>query len=444
MKLTIRTKLLFGFLTLMVLLVAGYVVAEYRLDRVKQANAKIREEWTEITLVNAAQLSLNGNMADLAGYLLSGDEDDMDRLRSGFQTSFQQIKELEQLQGSEEEEILEEELHREEELAWIDSFKKDFSEIETVLEELLALRNPRGNERGARLFDELTRQSQRVIEDLSRFRAVAHGELERSIRIARHEEQLSDRILSFSVIGMLLAGLVFSFFFSRSIARPIINLRDRSVRIGKGDFDYPPVVSSNDEIGDLDRSLQNMAMNLKALYENLEELVQDRTKELKNANEHLQQLFNGITDGILVIDREFKVVDANSGLRRLIGLPEDATPRSPCYAACAGRDSICERCPAVQTFETGKSNSAEMIWEVDSRKVQVEVRTFPLFRNGRSPSMVIEYIKDVSERKKMEEQLFQSSKLAAIGTLCGRNPPRPRIVRPHAYKQSRRAPAAWL
>ena len=95
-----------------------------------------------------------------------------------------------------------------------------------------------------------------------------------------------------------------------------------------------------------------MAMNLRELYENLEELVQERTKKLKNANEHLQQLFNGITDGILVIDREFEVVNANSGLRRLIGLPEDATPKSQCYAACAGRGSVCERCPAMQTFET--------------------------------------------------------------------------------------------
>jgi len=416
--LTIRTKLLFGFLTLMVLLVAGYVIAEYRLDKIKRANAKIREEWTEINLANEAQLSLDGNITDLAGYLVSGDEDDIDRLRRSFRTSFQQIKELEQLQGSEEEEILEEELHREEELAWINSFKKNFSEIESVLEEILALQNPRRDGRGARLFDKLTQRSQRVVEDLSRFRAVAQDELERSIRIARKEEQLSDRILLFSVIGMLLVGLAFSFFFSQSIARPIINLRNRSVRIGRGDFDYPPVVSSNDEIGDLDRSLQNMAMNLKELYENLEELVQERTKELKDTNEHLQQLFNGITDGILVIDREFKVVDANSGLRRLIGLSEDATPRSPCYAACAGRDSFCERCPAIQTFATGQSNAAEMIWQVSGQKLQVEVRTFPLSQDGESPAMVIEYIKDVSERKRMEEQLFQSSKLAAIGTLA--------------------------
>jgi C4-dicarboxylate-specific signal transduction histidine kinase len=217
---------------------------------------------------------------------------------------------------------------------------------------------------------------------------------------------------------MLLTGLVFSFVFSQSIARPIVNLRNRSVRIGKGDFDYPPIVTSNDEIGDLDRSLQAMAMNLRELYENLEELVQERTKELKNANEHLQQLFNGITDGILVIDKEFKVVDANSGLRRLIGLPEGSTPQLPCYAACAGGDSICERCPAVQTFETGQSNSAEMIWQINGQRLQVEVRAFPLSQNGSSPAMVIEYVKDVSQRKKMEEQLFQSSKLAAIGTLA--------------------------
>jgi PAS domain-containing protein len=406
MKLTIRAKLLFGFLTLMVLLVAGYIVVEYRLDRIKRANEKIREEWTEVNLVNNAQLSIDGNIADLAGYLISGDDAEKERLRASFQKSFEQIKMLEQLQESGEEEILEEELHREKELEWINSFKKDFSEIESVLEELLALQDPRGDDRGKQLFEKLTQRSQIVLEDLNRFRAVAQEELEHSIRVARKEEKLSDRILFFSVTGMVFTGLVLSFFFSQSIARPIINLRNRSVRIGKGDFDYPSVVSSKDEIGDLDRSLQTMALNLKELYENLEELVQERTKELKNANEHLQQLFNGITDGILVVDKEFKVVDANSGLRKLIGLPEDATPQLPCYAACAGSDSICSRCPAVQTFETGQSSSAEMIWQVSGQKLQVEVRTFPLSQNGPSPAMDIEYVKDVSR------------KLAAVGTLA--------------------------
>lgn len=324
---------------------------------------------------------------------------------------------MERLQEAEEEEILEEEAHREEELVWINSFKDGFSEIESVLDEILALPNPKMDKRGTELFTKLTDLSQNMVDDLGRFHQVAQGELERSIQVARHEERLSDKILFLSVLGMALVGIAFTFFFSKSIARPIIDLRNRSLQIGLGNFDYPVVVSSVDEIGDLDRSFQNMATNLKELYGNLEELVQERTEELKGANEHLQQLFNGITDGILVINRQFKIVDANSGLRGLVGLPDNVPPATSCYASCAGRNSACERCPAVRTFETGQSNSAEMMWEVNGRKLHVEIRTFPLSQNGQSPSMVIEYIKDVSEKRKMEEQLLQSSKLAAIGTL---------------------------
>ncbi|RJP25698.1 MAG: HAMP domain-containing protein [Candidatus Abyssobacteria bacterium SURF_5] len=417
MKLTIRTKLLLGFLILMLLLVAGYVVAEYRLDKVKRANAKIREEWTEIRLVNEIQLSIDGCVKDLAGYFISGDDNERGMLLRKVRSTVQQVEQLEQLQVVREEEIREEKLHREQELAWINSFKKDFSEIESVLEEILTLEDLRANERAIHLFQELTEQSQTVIEDLKQFRSTAQDELERSIGIARREEQLSDRILMFSVAGMLLVGLACSIVFSKSIATPIIDLRNRSAQIGKGNFDYPKTVSSRDEIGDLDRSLQTMAMNLKELYEKLEDLVQERTEELKKANEHLQQLFNGITDGISVIDRQFKVVNTNSGLRNLIRLSEDA-PQSHCYKTCAGRDTICERCPAAQTFNTGQSSAAEMIWHIHGQKLQVEIRTFPLSQNGRPPEMVIEYIKDVTEKRIMEQQLLQSSKLAAIGTLA--------------------------
>jgi two-component system NtrC family sensor kinase len=402
----------------MILLVAGYLVAEYRLDKIKRANAKIREEWDEMKLANEIQLSLDGGIKDLAEYLLSGEEIEKDLLPSKFDLAMEQVAQLEQLQVVREEEILEEELHREQELAWIKSFKKSFFGIESVLGEIMAMEDPRLDKRSSSLFHEIRQRSQKLIEDLKQFRVVAQGELEHSVKIAREEEHLSDRILTFSVMGMLLVGLVYSYLFSKSIARPIVNLRDRSAQIGMGNFDSSPVVSSRDEIGDLERSFQSMATNLKRLYQNLEELVQERTEELEEANEHLQQLFNGITDGILVIDREFRVVSANSGLRKSIGFLEGATPRSHCYAACAGGASVCARCPAIVTFETGQSNSAEMIWQINGKKLQVELRTFALSQNGQSPEMVIEYIKDVSEKKKMEEQLFQSSKLAAIGTLA--------------------------
>jgi len=116
----------------MILLVAGYLVAEYRLDKIKRANAKIREEWDEMKLVNEIQLSLDGGIKDLAEYLLSGEEIEKDLLPSKFDLAMEQAAQLEQLQVVREEEILEEELHREQELAWIKSFKKSFFGIESL------------------------------------------------------------------------------------------------------------------------------------------------------------------------------------------------------------------------------------------------------------------------------------------------------------------------
>ncbi len=401
----------------MVLLIAGYVVVEYRLDKIKRANAKIREEWTEINLANQAQLKLDESIKVLAEYVLSGDPQDEVLFRSELRAGLDAIEQLEHLQEAEKGRIREEAEHTEQELNWIHSFKQDFARIESTANEFLSLPDPKADATGTQTFNELRRLSNKVIDGLAQFRKVAHDQLNKSIQTARHEENVSERVMFISVLGMVCLGVALSLAFSKSIAAPIIRLRDRSREIGLGKFGYVPLVSHIDEIKDLDAALQRMAANLKDVYENQERVVQEKTTELRSANDHLQKLFNGITDGIAVIDRDFNVIDANCGLQELSGLSRDEIVATRCYTSHACRDLACERCPAMKTFETGKAASVEMIWKKNGQKLHVEIRTFPLSQNGSSPSMVIEYVKDVSAKRKMEEQLFQSSKLAAIGTL---------------------------
>ncbi|MHA2297208.1 MAG: PAS domain S-box protein [Candidatus Hodarchaeales archaeon] len=67
-------------------------------------------------------------------------------------------------------------------------------------------------------------------------------------------------LISFILIGLL--GLGFAYFGTRWFTTPIIMLTEATEKIGRGDLDTRVNISSKDEIGELTRSFNQMAMNL--------------------------------------------------------------------------------------------------------------------------------------------------------------------------------------
>ncbi|MBA7620422.1 Sensor protein kinase WalK [subsurface metagenome] len=74
---------------------------------------------------------------------------------------------------------------------------------------------------------------------------------------------------------------------NRSITKRITKLRDAASTIGKGNLDARIEISSDDEIGELAVSFNDMAHKLKDSYTHLEEKVQERTAKLTAANKRL-------------------------------------------------------------------------------------------------------------------------------------------------------------
>jgi len=102
------------------------------------------------------------------------------------------------------------------------------------------------------------------------------------------------RNLAFGGLIVLL-GIIGSLFLSRSISRPIINLANAAKIISAGNWDHPVLVKSNDEVGLLSHSFDRMLNSLKRAEEqlknysqNLENMVEERTVELKKALADLQ------------------------------------------------------------------------------------------------------------------------------------------------------------
>ncbi len=121
--------------------------------------------------------------------------------------------------------------------------------------------------------------------------------------------------LAFTVLGIglsiVLIVIVLSILFARTITRPILKLVNGTEMVGAGNLDYRVGTLAKDEIGELSRAFDRMTKNLndttvshgelakevterkraenrlKDYSEKLEEMVEERTKELKDAQEKL-------------------------------------------------------------------------------------------------------------------------------------------------------------
>jgi len=103
--------------------------------------------------------------------------------------------------------------------------------------------------------------------------------------------------LNFSVLLIIfLVGLGFSSVISRKIAGPIIKIASSTKEIAKGNFSHKPDIQTNDEIGILAASFNEMAQEfkknhdeLRRSHDELELKIEQRTAELSRTNDQLQQ-----------------------------------------------------------------------------------------------------------------------------------------------------------
>ena len=129
------------------------------------------------------------------------------------------------------------------------------------------------------------------------------------------------------IIGIL---LIISLLFSKKITNPIIQLIAKTSEIAEGNLDGEVVVKTNDELRELGSSVNIMSSKIKKLLDdkqdmiqqlevanakldeynkNLESIVAERTKELREANNFITAMINSLDQGLFVFDKTKQCLD---------------------------------------------------------------------------------------------------------------------------------------
>ena len=103
-----------------------------------------------------------------------------------------------------------------------------------------------------------------------------------STRIERARTDARKSIMLLSITGILAVLLMAGNlrFFYRWVAQPIRDLELGVSRVARGDFQYRIEIHSGDEIEDLAKSYNEMTDKLRAMYDNLAQQVNERSRQL--------------------------------------------------------------------------------------------------------------------------------------------------------------------
>ena len=116
--------------------------------------------------------------------------------------------------------------------------------------------------------------------------------------------------LMITAIFVLGIGIFIAALFGGKISGPILKLKDSAEKISKGDYSSGVHVESSDEVGVLGKVFENMRMQVKEFTEKLQEMVDDKTREISD-------ILNAIDQGIFTINLDMTVNEEHSKKQKI-------------------------------------------------------------------------------------------------------------------------------
>jgi len=126
---------------------------------------------------------------------------------------------------------------------------------------------------------------------------------------------------------------------------------------------------------------------------------------LKKSEQEKQDILESISEAVVYLDQEHRIMWANRVARKPQGLALEDVEGRRCYEVWHPLSKPCPGCPIVQTYETGQPQEAEMT-SPDGR--EWFVRGYPVLDDNGDIVGAVELTLEITRRKRAERELRES------------------------------------
>ena len=213
----------------------------------------------------------------------------------------------------------------------------------------------------------------------------------------------------FLIYAALLSLLIFflQFMINKKLSNPIRDIVESISNYNVDGSDGP--IPRNKALG-----TQELVYIIDSINNMIAE-VRRSNKTLYESEERLKIILDSIQTGILLMDAEtHTIIDANPAAVKILDAPKEKIIGRVCYQyICPASKGTC---PITDLGQ--KTDSSEYVFSTaNAREVSIFKTVIPIFLEGKD-CLLCSFV-DISEKKKLEDQLRQAYKMEAIGTLSG-------------------------
>ena len=184
-------------------------------------------------------------------------------------------------------------------------------------------------------------------------------------------------------------------------------VRDREITVLAQDRREIPILFSATLIKDPEGKPTSIFTILKDITER-----KKAEKRMQESEEKLRVMFGSITDGVIVTDLTGTVVEANDGAAHLVGYSnkKELIGRNA-FEFVSPKDRALAMNATKKTLEEGlvQERTEYTILTADGREIDTDSSAAVLYDSSGNPTGIINVVRDITERKKAEEMLREST-----------------------------------
>ena len=170
---------------------------------------------------------------------------------------------------------------------------------------------------------------------------------------------------------------------------------------------------------EVDFSIKRIDLGDESFYQIIfRDLTEQRKleKKIRESKRNLEAIFDGIRDQLSIQAPDYGILRVNRPVVEKYQTTFEKLINRKCYEAYFGRSEPCEKCPVSVSIKTKQPASSVM--KISEDHATLQIFSYPIVDEKGKLLSVIEYVKDITEEQRLQEQLIQSEKLAGIGVLA--------------------------